>query len=138
MLFRFTSLWIAVGLLLAMWGLGTVRRSDTAAVYRPLGTPPGPVKILQFYASVGTLTPGDKALLCYGVENARSVEILPRIANVYPAHSRCFEIGPQETTHYTITAEGFDGKVAFRSFTLPVLALPRGIPSVSYAEMGGW
>jgi hypothetical protein len=136
MLFRFTSLWIAVGLLLAMWGLGNVRRSETVGIYRPLGTPPGPVKILQFYASVGTLAPGDKALLCYGVENARSVEILPRLANVYPAHSRCLEIGPQRTTHYTLTAEGFDGKVAFRSFTLPVLQSPRNIPSVSYAEMG--
>jgi hypothetical protein len=30
----------------------------------------------------------------------------------------------EHTTHYTILAEGFDGKVAIRSFILPVQPVP--------------
>ena len=70
MLFRFTKLWVAVGLMLAVWALGLTRQPETRKWVRPVGSPPGPVKILQFYASVGMLTQGDKALLCYGVEKA--------------------------------------------------------------------
>ena len=120
MLFRLTKLWVAVGLLIAMWALGTVRRSDPRAWVRPVGSRPGPVRILQFYASVGTLTVGQKALLCYGVENARTVRISPTLNGVYPALSRCVEILPTRTTHYMIMAEGYDGQVATRSFTLSV------------------
>ena len=79
MLFRFTNLWVAVGLLLALWALGMTRQPVARTWVRPVGTPPGPVKILQFYASVGMLTQGDKALLCYGVENAKTVRISPTV-----------------------------------------------------------
>jgi hypothetical protein len=135
MLFRFTSLWIALGLLVAMWGLGTVRRTVPGTRLRPVGTPPGPVRILQFYASVGRLTPGDKALLCYGVENARTVKISPTIEGVYPSHNRCVEIVPRHTTHYTILAEGYDGRVATKSFTLPVMVVPAPRPEIRYAQI---
>jgi hypothetical protein len=124
MLFRFTKLWVAVGLMLAVWALGLTRPPDTRKWVRPVGSPPGPVKILQFYASVGLLTQGDKALLCYGVENAKSVRISPTMDNVYPALNHCLEIGPEHTTHYTILAEGYDGRVATKSFTLPVQGIP--------------
>src|SRR5579872_356355 len=110
MLFRFTKLWVAVGLLIAMWGFGTVRRSDPRAWVRPIGSRPLPVRITQFYASVGSLTVGQKALLCYGVENAKSVKISPTLQGVYPALSRCVEILPEHTTHYMIMAEGYDGQ----------------------------
>lgn len=107
MLFRFAKLFMAVALLVVLWGVSQLGRR-------------GPVRILQFYASVGTLTPGDKAQLCYGVENARSVKIVPTLPGVYPAYIHCLEIVPEHTTHYTLQAEGYDGTVATRSFTLPV------------------
>jgi len=125
MLFRFTRIWVAMGLLAAVWALSAVRRGESRAWVRPVGTPRGPVKILQFYASVGLLKVGDKAQLCYGVENARSVKISPAVDDVYPSSNHCLQIGPDHTTHYTILAEGFDGRVATRSFTLPVTDLPR-------------
>lgn len=134
MLFRFTKLWVAVGLLVAMWALGTVSRSDPRAWVRPIGSRPGPVRILQFYASVGSITAGQKALLCYGVENARSVRISPMLQGVYPALSRCVEILPQHTTHYMIMAEGYDGQVATRSFTLSVQSVPVSPQILNYAE----
>lgn len=120
MLFRFTRLWVALGLVAGLWALSVVRRVEPHALARPIGTPPGPVKILQFYANVSSLVTGEKALLCYGVENAKAVRIVPGMDGVYPALSRCVEIGPEHTTHYTIMAEGFDGRVTTRSFTLNV------------------
>jgi hypothetical protein len=123
MLFRFTKLFMAVGLLVALWGLSQIGRR-------------GPVRILQFYASVGTLTPGDKAQLCYGVENARSIRIVPTLPGVYPAYIHCLEIVPEHTTHYTLQAEGYDGTVATRSFTLPVQGRTPARPLVlQYAGM---
>ena len=62
MLFRLTKLWVAIGLLAALWGLSKVRQSDQRAWTRPAGAQPGPVRIIQFYASAGILTVGQKAL----------------------------------------------------------------------------
>jgi hypothetical protein len=137
MLFRFAKLWIAVGLLVAMWGLSTVRQTETRTWLRPAGAQRGPVRIIQFYANVGILSPGEKALLCYGVENAKSVRISPTLQGVYPSVNRCVEIVPAHTTHYTILAEGYDGRVATRSFTLAVEDQP-SIPEIlHYAERPG-
>jgi hypothetical protein len=135
MLFRFTRIWVALGALAALWGLTLTRRPEPRFV-RPLGTRSGPVKILNFYASVGAVTVGEKALLCYGVENAKSVRISPALQGVYPAHNRCLEIVPERTTHYTILAEGYDGRVATQSFTLPVQPPPHKPRQVQYAEVG--
>ena len=135
MLFRLTRIWVALGVLLAVWAFVTTRRIDTRAWVRPVGTRVGPVRILQFYASVGAITMGEKALLCYGVENAKSVRISPTISEVYPSLNHCVEIVPQHTTHYTILAEGFDGRVAMQSFTLMVQEPEKHALPVNYAEM---
>ncbi len=116
---RVAKLLAAVGLLLYVWAVSFVRSGPTGA-WVPVGTGPGHVRILRFYASVGTVSPGGKAVLCYGVENAKSVRISPLLPGVYPSLSHCLEVFPEHTTHYTILAEGFDGAVATRSLTLPV------------------
>jgi len=136
MLFRFTKLFVAVGLLVALWVLSAMRESDPRSWVRPVNTPPGPVRITQFYASVGTLLVGQKALLCYGVENAKSVRISPMLSNVYPSPNHCVEIVPEHTTHYTLQAEGYDGNVATKSFTLPVQAKPVSPRILNYATAG--
>ena len=133
MFFRFTRVWLIAGLLLAIWAFSAMRRGGEEAWIRPVGTARPPVRILQFYASVGMVTAGQRALLCYGVENARTVTISPSIDGVYPALSRCIEILPQHTTHYMIMAEGYDGHVATQSFTLPVQAAPVLPKAVNYA-----
>ena len=135
MLFRLTRIWVALGLLLAMWMLVSTRTVESRRWARPIGTRVGPVKILQFYASVGALTSGEKALLCYGVENARSVRISPAIPEVYPSVSHCVEIVPEHTTHYMILAEGFDGRVATQSFTLMVQEPDQRSRPVNYAAV---
>src|SRR5580704_11185620 len=114
----------ALAIMAAAWGVGAVPDSSVRAWIPPVGAPRGPVRILRFYATTGSLAPGDKAQLCYGVENAKSVRIAPSIVPVTPAANRCLDIVPDRTTHYTILAEGFDGNVVNRSLTLVVETEP--------------
>jgi hypothetical protein len=114
---------LAAGLLAAVWSLDWTRGIGEKSWLQPVSGG-GPVRIVRFYASVPALTRGEKALLCYGVENARSVRISPMLQRSYPAGNRCMEIVPEHTTHYTLLAEGYDGKIATRSFTLPVETRP--------------
>ena len=120
---RVTRWCVALSLMATIWGLGVVRQSDPGTAWiRPHSA--GPVRITRFYPTVGMLTAGEKAMLCYGVENARSVQIRPLVEGVFPATNRCIQIEPRHTTHYTILAEGYDGRVETRSFTLPVEVAP--------------
>jgi hypothetical protein len=129
----FFKVFIAVGLMVAMWGLSAVDQSGRRAWVNPAG---GPVRILRFYASAGILTAGDTAQICYSVENAKSVRISPMIQEVYSAPNHCLEIVPEHTTHYTLLAEGFDGAVAVKSFTLQVEAVEPPPPQVvNYAAL---
>jgi hypothetical protein len=114
----------AVALLVAVWGIAGVPDSSVRSWIPPVGGPRGPVRILRFYATTGSIAPGDKAQLCYGVENAKSVRISPSLEPVAPAANRCMEIVPEHTTHYTILAEGFDGNVVTRVITLVVETAP--------------
>jgi len=78
------------------------------------------VRILQFYARDGELIEGRSTVLCYGVLNARSVEIAPPVEGVSPALNRCVEVAPRADTRYTLTAQGKDGRRVSESFVLNV------------------
>src|SRR4051794_2745246 len=133
MLSRFAKILMAVSLLVALWGLNLARLPGGPLWVHPLDTPPSPVRILRFYASVGALTPGQSAQLCYSVQNARTVRISPMQRN-FPAQDRCLDVVPEHTTHYTLLAEGFDGTVAAKSFTLSVQRPPAMVPeALQYA-----
>jgi hypothetical protein len=79
-----------------------------------------PVRITQFYTSPSNIAKGGKALLCYGVENAKTVWLDPPRHELSAALARCVDVTPDTTTTYTLTAEGLDGKSATKSLTLPV------------------
>ena len=129
----FSKVFGAVGLLVALWGLSTVGQSDRRAWVHSAG---GPVRILQFYASAGILTAGETARICYSVENAKSVRISPMFQKVYSLPNYCLETAPEHTTHYTLLAEGYDGAVATKSFTLQVEAEEAPPPQVvNYAAL---
>ena len=80
----------------------------------------GQVKILQFYATPGLISRGQKALVCYGTVNARSVRLDPPVEPMYPALSRCFAVTPPRDTRYTLVAENAKGDSAKQSFVLQV------------------
>jgi len=115
----------AIALMVAAWGMGGVPDSSVRSWIPPVGGPHGAVRILRFYATTGSLVRGDKAQLCYGVANAKSVRISPSLEPVAPAANRCLDIVPEHTTHYTILAEGFDGNVVTRVITLVVETAPQ-------------
>ena len=75
-----------IALVLAMWGLSRLSQPEGGSWVHPQGAVPGRVRILHFRASVGALIEGQKAELCYGVENARTVRIAPGPA---PAEPEC-------------------------------------------------
>jgi hypothetical protein len=78
------------------------------------------VKILQFYTRDGTLTEGSGSVICYGVLNAKAVEIEPAVDGVFPALNRCVAVAPERDTRYTLTAEGNDGRRVSASFVMAV------------------
>jgi hypothetical protein len=78
------------------------------------------VKILQFYASRREIGPGEKAEVCYGVVNATAVRLDPAVEKVWPALSRCFEVTPVKSTHYTLTAEGAEHATVSESIDIAV------------------
>jgi hypothetical protein len=80
----------------------------------------GRLKILSFYVSPGLIRRGEKALVCYGVVNARTVRLDPPVERVWPSASRCFTVLPDRETRYTLTAEDANGHTATESFVLQV------------------
>lgn len=79
-------------------------------------TPDTKLKISQFYVSPPEFVEGGKALLCYGVQNAKTVRVEPAVDGVWPSSNRCVEVAPQRTTRYKLIAESADGQVE-TSFT---------------------
>lgn len=67
-------------------------------------------RITQFYTATPTVARGEKARLCYGVENAKEVTIDPPVDRLFPAMSYCFDAEPSETTSYTLTARSPAGE----------------------------
>ena len=81
-------------------------------------------KITQFYAPQALLPRGLKGTLCYGVENAKKVELTPAVDQVWPSPVRCIEISPKVKTKYTLTAYGDDGSTDTKSVDVTVGAPP--------------
>lgn len=79
-----------------------------------------PVKITQFYSAKPQIHKGDAALICYGVEGAKTVRLEPAAAELAPALTRCFEVKPTATTDYKLIAEGADGHQVSNNLTIVV------------------
>jgi hypothetical protein len=86
---------------------------------------PGP-NITQFKAVPELVPAGITGKLCYGVENATSIDIKPHVEAVLPASDRCIDIMPNANTTYTLTAYGVDGVTKTKSVAVTVgPAVPR-------------
>ena len=138
MLVRLSRLAVATLIAVVLWAITLLHDPSDRVWVRPLTAQPRPVRILRFYATVGAMAPGGKAQLCYSVENAKIVRISPSVESAYPSPGRCIDIHPEHTTHYTLQAEGFDGRVAVRSITLSVQDRPWApLPSQQVAYIVG-
>ena len=71
-------------------------------------------RITQFYTTSGQVAKGEKALVCYGVENASTVWMEPPRQELSAALARCVEVFPEADTTYKLTAQGADGKPVTR------------------------
>jgi hypothetical protein len=95
----------------------------------------GPVKITQFYAAKPQVHKGEGTLLCYGVEDAKSVAVEPHFSDLSPALTRCVEVKPEKTTNYTLTATAADGQKVSNNVTIVVGGLPPDIYDFSVNTM---
>jgi len=66
----------------------------------------GPVRITNFYAYPEHPAPGEKTLLCYGVENATEVRLEPPVDRVWPTLTRCVEAPARAATYKLIASRG--------------------------------
>ena len=71
-------------------------------------------RITQFYVTSQRVARGEKALLCYGVENASAVWLDPGHKELSAALSRCIEVTPTEDTTYVLSAQNPGGKPVTR------------------------
>lgn len=94
--------------------------SETAR-YKKLVPASTELKITQFYASKREAARGESILVCYGVENARSVRIEPAIEEkLPPLPVKCLPFAPHRTTTLKLVAEGEKGGEATESITVRV------------------
>jgi len=76
--------------------------------------------VVSFTVDPATVPANGQAQLCYEVENASSVRIEPNIGERKPATKECLTVSADQTTTYTLTAFGSDGKTTSRQVTLNV------------------
>jgi hypothetical protein len=93
------------------------------------------VRITQLYTTTTKLARGEKGLLCYGVENGKTVWLSPPRQELSAALSRCVDIAPESTTTYTLTAEGAGGPPATQKLTVTVGAPRARIIDVTVSSL---
>jgi hypothetical protein len=91
-----------------------------ASAEKPLPKAPLEPKITQLYAPQPSVSAGEAAKICYGVENAKSVWIAPPTKELSVALTRCIEVEPKARTTYTLTIEGAEGKRVSQDITIDV------------------
>ena len=109
-----------------------VRRSKAAA---SAPAPGEAARITQLYTTSAQVARGEKALVCYGVENAKTVWMEPPRQELSAALSRCVEVFPTADTTYKLTAEGPDGKQVTRELKVAVGAPRAKIVNVNVSAL---
>lgn len=95
--------------------------------------PAGAVLISQFYPRDADIIEGTSTVLCYQVENARSVQISPPVAELRPTPlPRCIAVTPDRDTTYVLTAEDSHGVAVRESAVIYVRPDLERLPAISY------
>ncbi len=91
------------------------------------------VKILNFYARESDVTEGTSTVLCYAVENAKTVSMDPPSDDgVWPSRNRCVEVRPRHETVYKLQAEGNDGRTVTQALNVGVRTDAEQLPKISF------
>lgn len=75
--------------------------------------------IQSFYATP-SIRRGERAQLCYGVANAKTLTIDPPVGTLWPSHARCLDVSPTKDTTYTLTIQDAAGNAQTQSVTIQV------------------
>ena len=94
------------------------QREDDLATLEQMGGKE--LAILTFYAVPGEIRRGESVQLCYGVANAKTVQLEPQSNPVWPSYSRCVDVTPAKTTTYTLTISGASGNTRSQSLVVTV------------------
>jgi hypothetical protein len=78
------------------------------------------LKILTFYSVPPIVRAGQQASICYGVNGAKTVQLVPPVEEVWPAQSHCLQVSPRRDTEYKLIAEDGAGHSVEQSFVLKV------------------
>jgi hypothetical protein len=94
---------------------------------------PGAVQISQFYARDPDIFEGKSTVLCYQVENARTVEIAPPVEELRPTPlPRCITVTPDRDTTYILTAADAHGLAVTQSAVVHLHPDAENLPAISY------
>ncbi len=78
-------------------------------------------EIMNFYAAPGAIHRGDSTEICYGVSNAKTVDITPKLPEAtWVSLNRCIATEPKKTTTYTLTAINDKGEKKSATLTIEV------------------
>ncbi|MCU0227982.1 MAG: hypothetical protein MUF01_10120 [Bryobacterales bacterium] len=128
---KHTGISIHAPALVVVWMLGMLLTGcggggSTAETAPPRPQAAQPAKILFFYPGQESVSPGDQAQVCYGVENATSVRLDPPLADIRPLSNKCLWVTVKSTTPLRLIAQGEDGAEVEATMTVAVKA---GSPS---------
>jgi hypothetical protein len=96
----------------------TVSQQVTADATKP---PPPPPQVLSFSASPSAIVTGEKAQLCFQLQDASSVQIDSGVPHLEATpQKQCVNVMPIKTTTYTLTALNSEGKTDKKQTTVRV------------------
>jgi type II secretory pathway pseudopilin PulG len=80
----------------------------------------GGLSFRTWSADKAVVRPGETAHICYGIVDAKTVNIDPPVEQLKPSYLHCFDVNPRKTTTYTITAADAAGHTASEHLTIQV------------------
>lgn len=80
----------------------------------------GGLSFRTWSADKAVVRPGETAHICYGIVGAKTVKIDPPLADLKPSYLHCFDVTPNKTTTYTVTATDAAGRSASQQLTIQV------------------
>src|ERR1017187_453575 len=91
------SLGIALAASAVLAGCSSPEKRAAVATVVPAAPPEG-ARITQFYSTLAQVGRGEKALVCYGVENATAVWLEPPRHELSVAQARCVDVSDRKST----------------------------------------